>query len=159
IRDNVVVLRRAGHEKVLKGHRARVLSVAFSPDGTLLASASRDHDVRIWNVRTGGSVVGLPHKSAVRDAEFSPDGGGLRTADGRATLWNATDWTLLARLIAGAGIVRSAVFDPSGRIIFTDDADGSVGKYVCEICGSLTRLEELANRRLAHTGRALTAAE
>ena len=159
IRGNVVVLRRGGQTTILKGHRAPVLSVAFSPDGTLLASASRDHDVRIWDVRTGNALHVLPHNSAVRDVDFSPDGRWLITAAGRATLWNATDWTLVARLIAGAGLVTSAAFDPSGRIIVTGDADGTVGRYVCEICGSLTALEKLANARLAQTGRTLTTAE
>lgn len=37
---------------VLKGHGDRVLAVSFSPDGSLLATASRDRDVRIWNVAT-----------------------------------------------------------------------------------------------------------
>lgn len=39
--------------KVLKGHRNRVWSVKFSPDGEMLASASHDETIKLWNVRTG----------------------------------------------------------------------------------------------------------
>ena len=38
---------------ILTGHRDRVRSAAFSRFGGLLATASRDHDVRIWDVATG----------------------------------------------------------------------------------------------------------
>jgi WD40 repeat protein len=159
VRGNIVVLRHDGQKTILVGHRAPIASVAFSPDGKLLASASRDRDVRIWDVRTGDTIRFLPHNSPVRDAEFSPDGRWLIAGAARATLWDARDWTLVARLVAGTKPVTSAAFDPSGRIIVTGDADGTVGRYVCEICGSLAALERLANRRLAQTGRTLTPAE
>jgi WD40 repeat protein len=64
IRGNTVVLRSRESRIVLTGHRDRVTSVAYSRDGELLATASLDHDVRIWNVATGKQVRVLQHNTA-----------------------------------------------------------------------------------------------
>ena len=55
--------------------------------------------------------------------------------------------------------MTSVAFDPSGRTIVTGGVDGTVRRYDCEICGGLGGLVELAERRLAATGRELTAEE
>jgi WD40 repeat protein len=159
IRGNTVVLRVDGRTTILKGHADQVLAVSFSPDGSLLATASRDRDVRIWNVATGETVRILPHNSAVRDVEFSPNGRWLVTAAAKATLWDARDGDIVVRLQTNARIVTAAMFDPSGLRIVTGDRGGGVGTYKCGVCGGLDELMALAERRLARTGRQLTAAE
>ncbi len=51
------------------------MSVAFSPDGQRLASASQDQTVKIWNSATGGELLALKgHTGWVRSVAFSPDG-------------------------------------------------------------------------------------
>ncbi|KAI8674545.1 NACHT domain-containing protein [Fusarium keratoplasticum] len=58
----------------LEGHKGTVNAVAFSPDSSLLASASSDHNVRIWRVETGECIREFQrHKRPVRDVKFSPD--------------------------------------------------------------------------------------
>jgi WD40 repeat protein len=161
IRGNTVVLRSDGRTTVLEGHRDRVTSASFSSDGTLLVTASRDHDARIWEVATGQRVQVLSgHFGVVNDARFSPDARWVVTgAPASAGLWDARAGKLVTYLRGHNGPVTSAGFDPSGRTIVTGGEDGSVRTYRCEICGGLDELVELAERRLAVTGRELTAEE
>jgi WD40 repeat protein len=161
IRGNTVVLRRPdGRMTTLSGHRDRVTSAAFSSDGALLATASLDHDVRIWDAKTGEGV-GLPlqHNTAVHDARFSPDGRWVVTAANRAALFDARSGALVVRLQGHEGTLTSVDFDPTGRTIVTGGLDGTIRRYVCEICGGLDDLVALARKRLAATGRELTPAE
>ena len=155
MRGTTVVLRKDGKSLVLR-HRDRVNSIAFSPSGQLLATASRDRDARIWNVRTGELVRAFPHNTAVRDAQFSPDGRWLVTAALRASLWDANEGTNIALPKGHDGVVTAATFDPSGRIIVTGGESGTVRSYQCELCGRADELTALAEARLAATGRGLT---
>ena len=154
MRGNTVVLRRDGRTTVLEGHRARVRAVAFSPDGARVATASRDHDVRIWDVETGDTIETLHHNSEVRDVAFSPDGRWLVTAAGRAVLWDPRSGALVVRLQGHEGPVTAATFDGSGRVV-SGGVDGTVRTYTCEVCSGLDELLALADRRLSATGREL----
>jgi WD40 repeat protein len=73
----------------LKGHAGLVCSVAFSPDGQRLASAS-GRQVMIWDTATGKELFALNgHAGDVRSVAFSPDGKCLASAneDGSIHLW------------------------------------------------------------------------
>jgi len=60
---------------ILKGHTSLVISVAFSPDGKTLASASWDETIKLWDVATGKEQATLKgHTDAVWSVAFSPDG-------------------------------------------------------------------------------------
>jgi WD40 repeat protein len=115
--------------KTLEGHTNGVWSVAFSPDGTLLASGSVDRTVKVWDVRTGAIVRNLEgHSNWVRCVAFSPDGTLLASAsyDSSVKLWDARTGELVLTLEGHTSGVWSVDFSPDGTLV----ASGSYDKTV-----------------------------
>jgi WD40 repeat protein len=160
-RRHLVVLRSHGRTMKLKGHSADVTSVAFSPDSKLLATASLDADVRIWNAATGHLKKILSgHLGPVQDAQFSPDGRWVVTGgSAQAGLWFLRTGERLTFLRGNTEPIASVAFDPASRMVVTGSVDGTVRTYRCDLCGDLEHLVALATRRLATTGRTFTPAE
>ena len=85
------------------GHGSHVNSVAFSPNGTLLATGSDDTTIKLWRVSDGAFVRTLAgHTSSVNSIAFSPDGTLLvsGSSDRTVRLWRVSDGTL-ARTLSG----------------------------------------------------------
>jgi WD40 repeat protein len=76
---------------VLSGHTDWVWDVAFSPDGRILASVSRDETVRFWDVLTGEEIAGWRWQiGQVWSVAFAPDGqtAAAAGADGTVLVWD-----------------------------------------------------------------------
>ena len=113
----------------LRGHTAPVTAVAFSPDGTTLASASADSTIKIWNKKTGQLLRTLTgHVHGVCCIAYSPDGGLLASGgdDAYVRLWDATSGTLRVRLSENTSKVRCLTFSPNGERLAAGRQDSSI---------------------------------
>ena len=114
----------------LRGHRRKVHSVAFSPDGQRLVSGSDDWTVRLWDVQSQQHIFTLEHindraRSPITAAVFSYDGQLLATAGQHVKLWDIGSHTELTTLQHDAPVWDLA-FSPDGQFLAAGDQGGSV---------------------------------
>lgn len=119
---------QAGDERqqVLLGHTDMIETIDFSPDGTLLASASWDRTARIWDLATGETMFTLAdHIAAVEGVAFSPDGKQLATSSGDATvkIWAVDSGNQQENLTGHASGIPSVIFNPAGTLLATTGSD------------------------------------
>jgi WD40 repeat protein len=103
--------------------------VAFSPDGSLLASGGDDQNIRLWDPKTGRTVRTLKgHAGSVSSVTFRPDGVILvsANADGTIGLWDPTSGNELKSLSGHDGRVWAVAYNNDGTLLASAGRDTTV---------------------------------
>jgi WD40 repeat protein len=97
----------------LRGHADNVWKVAFSPDGSRLATGSLDWTIKLWDARTGQETLTLPgHRAVARFLAFQPDGRRLVGLfnDGTVKSWDAAPVPEASEARDQAAVLASSLF-------------------------------------------------
>jgi WD40 repeat protein len=114
---------------VLEGHTSFVNAVAFSTDGQLLASASHDSTVRVWETATGTCYSVLEgHTEWVSAVVFSADGQLLASAsyDETVRVWETATGVCRSVLEGHTASVNAVVFSADGQLLASASHDKTV---------------------------------
>ena len=134
--------------QTLEGHTDHVSAVVFSPDGKLVASASRDGTIRLWDAATGAAIQTLKgHTDWVRAVVFLPDGKLVASASGDYTVRprDAATRAATKTLEGHTWHVSEVVFSPDGKLVASASTDHTIRLWDAAT-GAVTQMLE------GHTG-------
>ncbi|MEH2040951.1 nSTAND1 domain-containing NTPase, partial [Nostoc sp.] len=129
LRPNENKENRAIEVNTLEGHSSPVNSVAYSPNGQQLASASADNTIKIWDVSRGQLLKTLTgHSSLVNSIAYSPNGQHLASAsaDNTIKIWDVSSGQLLKTLTNHSSPVNSIAYSPNGKQLASASADKTI---------------------------------
>ncbi|MEH1940771.1 MAG: WD40 repeat domain-containing protein [Nostoc sp.] len=122
----------------LIGHTQGVVGIAFSSNGSMIASASDDRTIKLWDLEGQLLRTLKGHTGQIYGVSFSLDGQLIASASGDSTvkLWKV-DGTLLRTLQGHTNWVRGVSFSPNGRMIASASTDSTVKLW--KVDGTLLR--------------------
>ena len=124
---------------------ADISDIAFFPDSSLLASASQNNKVQLWNINTLQPLAEFTgHTEAVQSVSFSPNNNILASASNDKTirLWNTQTLQHIDTLLGHTGAVLDLVFSPDGSTLASASADHTVKVWDTSTMTLITTLQE-----------------
>ena len=109
-------------------HQEDITSLCFSPDGSVIATGSKDNSVRLWNLNRSGELIqSLDNSEWVSEISYSPDGKeiAVRIEDGTINIWKEDDLTekfYLRRNITNLPYLSKSVYAPDGQKLVTGNS-------------------------------------
>jgi serine/threonine protein kinase/class 3 adenylate cyclase len=134
--------------RTLAGHTQSVSSVAFSPDGRMVVTGSRDRSVRLWEMGTGRQVqIMKGHVDAISSVAFSPDGRVVVSSslDKTIRMWDPGSGRELSALPKDNAFVLAIAFSPDGHLLAYSTSEGRIKVWDWEAKQGLNALD-------GHTG-------
>jgi GTPase SAR1 family protein len=128
----------------LPGHEERINEIAWSPDGEMLASASFDGTIRIWNAQSGELLRTLKyHRSFAYSVAWSPDGQMLASSSINKTIsiWRAQSGDLLRTFKGHSSTVYEVAWSPDGQTLASASYDKTIRIWNVQSGESLRTLE------------------
>jgi len=121
-----------------RGHSAGVIGVAWSPDGTRIASASNDGTVQVWDAANGGHVYTYRgHTGRVNAVAWSPDGKRLASgsADFTVQVWDAANGGHVYTYRGHADAVLGVAWSPDNKRIVSGggNVDNGRGDTIAQV--------------------------
>ncbi|MBW4578088.1 MAG: hypothetical protein KME42_00755 [Tildeniella nuda ZEHNDER 1965/U140] len=142
--------------RVLRGHAGRIFSITFAPlahapsaDGQMLASASADRTIKLWNPHTGQCLKTLHgHTSWVWAIAFHPNGKQLASAsyDHTLKLWDVATGDCLQTLKEHTSSVLAVAFSPDGQWLASGGYEQTIKLWHSKTGQCLNTLKAHLNR-------------
>jgi len=131
-RDGTIELWTFENQRRLKawaGHTESVGNLAFSPDGSVLVSASWNELIRVWDVKTARLQAVLEDSMKSNEFVFSPDGKTLVTSgwdDKPVRMWNTSNWRSIRDLGDKTSSGMTVAISPDGKTVAVGGLDGTL---------------------------------
>jgi hypothetical protein len=112
-----------------RAHKGAVNSLAFLPEGSMLASGGKESVIRLWSLPSGELSAKLERRSSsINSIAFSADGSMLASGNNDKTinLWKMPQREFYVSLEGHSNLVKSVAFSPDGNILASGSADKTV---------------------------------
>ena len=140
----------------IAAHKDTISQIKYSPDGKLIASASWDKTIKLWDANTDKLIDTLTgHKDGINSIAFTPDSQTLISGseDKTIKIWKIADKTKLIKTLVGhTDSIKAVTVSPDGKFIASAGYDNSI--KIWSIAGNL--LQTIDAHNLAITSLAFT---